>query len=153
MEAAALVVRGRHGRQGGRHRPRPVDGAAGGGEYHRARGLARDHDLAASSGDERDIGGGGVGGRSCSRDVTATTATSFGAVTQIEAGPLDVGYVDAGPAGGPAVLLLHGWPYDIHSYEEVTPILASAGLRVIVPYLRGYGTTHFLSEETLRNGE
>jgi pimeloyl-ACP methyl ester carboxylesterase len=85
--------------------------------------------------------------------VTATTATSFGSVTQIEAGPLDVGYVDAGPADGPAVLLLHGWPYDIHSYEEVTPILASAGLRVIVPYLRGYGTTHFLSEETLRNGE
>jgi pimeloyl-ACP methyl ester carboxylesterase len=79
--------------------------------------------------------------------------TGFGAVTQIEAGVLDVGYVDAGPADGPAVLLLHGWPYDIHSYEEVTPRLAAAGYRVIVPYVRGYGTTRFLSEATVRNGE
>jgi pimeloyl-ACP methyl ester carboxylesterase len=75
------------------------------------------------------------------------------AVDQIDAGLLDVGYVDAGPADGPAVLLLHGWPYDIHSYEDVTPRLAAAGRRVIVPYLRGYGKTRFLSEETVRNGE
>ena len=74
-------------------------------------------------------------------------------VAQIEAGLLDVGYVDAGPADGPAVVLLHGWPYDIHSYEEPTPLLASAGYRVIVPYLRGYGSTRFRSDETFRNGE
>ena len=65
----------------------------------------------------------------------------------------NVGYVDAGPADGPAVLLLHGWPYDIHSYVDVAPLLAAAGYRVIVPYLRGYGTTRFLSDETLRNGQ
>jgi pimeloyl-ACP methyl ester carboxylesterase len=79
--------------------------------------------------------------------------TSFGPVMQIEAGVLEVGYVDAGPAGGPAVVLLHGWPYDIHSYAEVTPRLGLAGYRVIVPYLRGYGTTRFVSETTIRNGE
>ena len=85
--------------------------------------------------------------------VTASPESSFGAVRHIEAGVLNVGYVDAGPADGPAVLLLHGWPYDIHSYEQVTPILAAAGHRVIVPYLRGYGTTRFRSSETIRNGE
>jgi pimeloyl-ACP methyl ester carboxylesterase len=85
--------------------------------------------------------------------VTTSPVSSFGTVNQIDAGVLDVGYVDAGPAAGPIVLLLHGWPYDIHSYEEVTPRLAVAGYRVIVPYLRGYGTTRFLSEETVRNGE
>jgi pimeloyl-ACP methyl ester carboxylesterase len=85
--------------------------------------------------------------------ATSTPVSSFGTVSQINAGLLDVGYVDAGPANGPAVLLLHGWPYDIHSYEEVTPRLAAAGHRVIVPYLRGYGTTRFLSSETVRNGE
>ncbi len=78
---------------------------------------------------------------------------SFGPPRQIEAGLLDVGYVEAGPADGPAVLLLHGWPYDIHSYAEATPLLAGAGCRVIVPYIRGFGTTRFLSDETLRNGE
>lgn len=81
------------------------------------------------------------------------TNTSFGPLKQIDAGLLNVGYAEVGPSGGPVVLLLHGWPYDIHSYEEVTPLLASAGYRVIVPYLRGYGTTRFLSDETLRNGE
>ena len=82
-----------------------------------------------------------------------SAVTPLGPVRQIQAGVLDVGYVDAGPADGPAVFLLHGWPYDIHSYEEVTPRLAAMGYRVIVPYLRGYGTTRFLSEATLRNGE
>jgi pimeloyl-ACP methyl ester carboxylesterase len=72
---------------------------------------------------------------------------------QIDAGPLNVGYVDRGPADGPAVVLLHGWPYDIHSYADVVPSLTSAGHRVIVPYLRGFGTTRFLSGETFRNGE
>jgi pimeloyl-ACP methyl ester carboxylesterase len=78
---------------------------------------------------------------------------SFGPMKQIDAGLLNVGYVEAGPAGGPAVILLHGWPYDIHSFVDVTPLLASAGYRVIVPYLRGYGTTRFLSSETFRNGQ
>ena len=78
---------------------------------------------------------------------------SFGPLRQTEAGLLNVGYVEAGPADGPAVILLHGWPYDIHSFERVTPLLASAGCRVIVPYLRGFGTTRFRSNETMRNGE
>ena len=78
---------------------------------------------------------------------------SFGPLKQIDAGLLDIGYVEAGPAKGPAAILLHGWPYDIHSYFEVVPLLAAAGYRVIVPYLRGYGTTRFLSSETFRNGQ
>ena len=79
--------------------------------------------------------------------------TSFGPVKQINAGVLDTGYVESGPAGGPAVMLLHGWPYDIHSFADVTPVLASAGYRVIVPFVRGYGTTRFLSDDTPRNGQ
>jgi pimeloyl-ACP methyl ester carboxylesterase len=74
-------------------------------------------------------------------------------IRQIHAGDLDVGYVDAGPPDGPAVLLLHGWPYDIHAYDEVTPLLVAQGCRVVVPYLRGYGSTRFLSDRTPRNGE
>jgi pimeloyl-ACP methyl ester carboxylesterase len=81
------------------------------------------------------------------------TNTSFAALKQIDAGVLNVGYAEAGPADGPAVILLHGWPYDIHSFVDVTPQLAQAGQRVIVPYLRGYGTTRFLSGETFRNGQ
>jgi pimeloyl-ACP methyl ester carboxylesterase len=81
------------------------------------------------------------------------TRTSFASLKQVDAGLLDVGYAEAGPAHGPAVILLHGWPYDIHSYVDVAPLLVSAGYRVIVPYLRGYGTTRFLSGETLRNGQ
>src|SRR3981189_2166412 len=76
------------------------------------------------------------------------TNTSFGSLKQIDAGVLNVGYAEAGPANGPVVLLLHGWPYDIHTYVDVAPLLAAAGYRVIVPYLRGYGTTRFLSSET-----
>jgi pimeloyl-ACP methyl ester carboxylesterase len=81
------------------------------------------------------------------------TNTSFASMRQIDAGVLNVGYADAGPADGPAVILLHGWPYDIHSYLDVAPLLALAGYRVIVPYLRGYGTTRFLSSDTFRNGQ
>jgi pimeloyl-ACP methyl ester carboxylesterase len=81
------------------------------------------------------------------------TNTSFGGLKQINAGVLNIGYVEAGPADGHAVLLLHGWPCDIHSYADVAPLLASAGYRVIVPYLRGYGTTRFFSTEAARNGE
>jgi pimeloyl-ACP methyl ester carboxylesterase len=81
------------------------------------------------------------------------TSTSLGALKQIDAGLLNVGYAEAGPAHGPTVILLHGWPYDIHSFVDVAPLLASAGYRVIVPYLRGYGSTRFLSSETVRNGQ
>jgi len=81
------------------------------------------------------------------------TSTSFGPIRQVDAGLLNVGYAEAGPAGGPAAILLHGWPYDIYSFADVTPALASAGYRIIVPFVRGYGTTRFLSDGTLRNGQ
>jgi len=80
-------------------------------------------------------------------------ASPVGPVKQIDAGLLNVGYVDAGPPQGPPVLLLHGWPYDIQSFTKVTPILTAKGYRVIVPYVRGYGTTRFLSSDTMRNGQ
>src|ERR1041385_5730325 len=79
--------------------------------------------------------------------------SAFGPVQQIDAGVLNVGYAETGRAGAPAVILLHGWPYDIHSFEEVAPRLAAKGYRVIVPHLRGHGTTRFLSTGTYRNGE
>ena len=79
--------------------------------------------------------------------------TAVGPLSQVDAGLLNVGYADLGPADGRAVVLLHGWPYDIHSYVDVVPLLASAGYRVVVPYLRGFGTTRFLSDERFRNGE
>src|ERR1700677_654565 len=82
-----------------------------------------------------------------------TTSTPFGVLKQIDAGPLSTGYAEAGPADGPPVILLHGWPYDIHSFADATPLLASAGYRVIVPFVRGYGTTRFLSDDTPRNGQ
>lgn len=81
------------------------------------------------------------------------TNTSFGPLKQIDAGVLTVGYAEAGPADGAPVILLHGWPYDIHSFVDVAPLLASAGYRVIVPYLRGYGSTRFLASEAFRNGQ
>lgn len=83
----------------------------------------------------------------------AGSNTSFASLKQIEAGVLNAGYAEDGPADGPAVLLLHGWPYDIYSYVDIAPLLAAAGYRVIVPYLRGYGTTRFLSAKTPRNGQ
>ena len=85
--------------------------------------------------------------------VKPGTNTSFGPLKQIDAGVLNVGYAEAGPADGRVVILLHGWPYDIYSYVDVAPLLASAGYRVIIPYLRGYGTTRFLASETVRNGQ
>ena len=81
------------------------------------------------------------------------TNTSFASIKQINAGVLNIGYAEAGPANGEAVILLHGWPYDIYSFVDVAPLLASAGYRVIVPYLRGYGSTQFLSSDTPRNGQ
>lgn len=88
------------------------------------------------------------------RSLTAPPGQSpFDSLKQIDAGVLNVGYAEAGPATGPAVILLHGWPYDIHSFVDVAPILAAKGYRVLMPYLRGYGTTRFLSSDTMRNGE
>lgn len=81
------------------------------------------------------------------------TRGEFPSVKQINAGELDVGYGEAGPAGGRPVILLHGWPYDIHAYTDVAAILAARGYRVVVPYLRGYGTTRFLSQSTFRNAQ
>ncbi|TAJ84717.1 alpha/beta hydrolase [Reyranella sp.] len=88
-----------------------------------------------------------------SAQVGDRVAASFGPLKQIDAGVLKVGYAEAGPANGPVVVLLHGWPYDIHTYVDVAPLLASAGYRVLVPFLRGYGTTTFLSDKTPRNGQ
>jgi pimeloyl-ACP methyl ester carboxylesterase len=87
------------------------------------------------------------------RAIKPGTNASFASLKQVDAGLLNVGYAEAGPSDGPAVILLHGWPYDIYSFVDVAPLLASAGYRVIVPYLRGYGTTRFLSSETFRNGQ
>ena len=85
--------------------------------------------------------------------AAAATPDSLGPIKQVTAGALSVGYAEAGPADGAPVILLHGWPYDIHSYEEVAPILAKQGYHVLIPYARGYGTTRFLSGSTVRNGE
>jgi len=84
---------------------------------------------------------------------TIEVSSSLGTLKQINAGLLNVGYTEAGPATGSPVILLHGWPYDIHSYQEVVPILVAKGYRVITPYLRGFGTTRFLSDATFRNGQ
>lgn len=87
------------------------------------------------------------------RPTPPATTPSFPVIKQVRAGELDVGYAELGPAGGTPVLLLHGWPYDIHSYAEVAPLLAARGYRVIVPYLRGHGSTTFLSPDTFRNAQ
>ena len=81
------------------------------------------------------------------------TQSAFGALKHVKAGLLDVAYAEVGPASGQAVILLHGWPYDIDSYAQVAPLLAAKGYRVLIPYARGYGDTHFLSDKTLRNGQ
>ena len=96
----------------------------------------------------------GYGTLSEERSATAApSGPNFDSLKQIDAGVLNVGYAEAGPANGPAVVLLHGWPYDIHCYASVAPLLAARGYRVIVPYVRGYGTTRFLSDDTVRNAE
>jgi pimeloyl-ACP methyl ester carboxylesterase len=95
-------------------------------------------------------------GKAKPADVTPATLgvnTSFDTIKQINAGVLNIGYAEAGPADGPVVILLHGWPYDIHSFADVAPLLVSKGYRVIIPYLRGFGTTRFLSAKTFRNGQ
>lgn len=86
-------------------------------------------------------------------EVKPGTHTSFAPLKQIDAGVLNIGYAEAGPTDGPVVILMHGWPYDIYSFVDVAPLLAAEGYRVIVPYLRGHGTTRFLSEASLRNGQ
>jgi pimeloyl-ACP methyl ester carboxylesterase len=85
--------------------------------------------------------------------VPTAAGNGFRTIRQVKAGVLDIGYAEAGPADGPPVILLHGWPYDIHSYAQVAPLLAARGYRAIVPYLRGYGSTRFLSDRTARNGQ
>ena len=92
-------------------------------------------------------------GKSKLPSISPRANRSFGPLKQIDAGVLSVGYAEAGPSDGPVVILLHGWPYDIHSFVDVAPALASVGYRVIVPHLRGYGTTRFLSDQTFRNGQ
>ncbi|MGC1381515.1 MAG: alpha/beta hydrolase [Candidatus Baltobacteraceae bacterium] len=94
---------------------------------------------------------GGIAGAAPTPSMTANA--SFGSLKAVDAGLLSVGYADVGPPDGRVVMLLHGWPYDIYSYVEVAPLLAARGYRVIVPYLRGFGTTQFRSSETMRNGE
>jgi pimeloyl-ACP methyl ester carboxylesterase len=92
-------------------------------------------------------------GRIGSAHAQSRKMNTFGGLKQINAGILNVSYAEAGPSSGPPVMLLHGWPYDIHSFVDVTPLLASAGYRVIVPYLRGYGPTRFRSGAAFRNGQ
>jgi pimeloyl-ACP methyl ester carboxylesterase len=87
------------------------------------------------------------------RRLTNNKSATLGPVKQIHAGVLNVGYAEAGPSDGPVVILLHGWPYDIYTYADVAPLLASAGYRVIIPFVRGYGVTRFISEKTFRNGQ
>jgi pimeloyl-ACP methyl ester carboxylesterase len=95
----------------------------------------------------------GSAGAQSTKKSPSGGSSSFGALKQVQTGLLNIGYAEAGPAGGPPVILLHGWPYDIHSFVDVAPLLAARGYRVIVPYLRGCGTTRFLSPDTFRNGE
>src|SRR5262249_15417119 len=100
----------------------------------------------------------GMGSSGFSKTTTVSpsprsSAAPMADLKHIDAGVLNVAYVESGPANGPAVILLHGWPYDIHAFAEVVPPLAAQGYRVIVPYLRGYGETHFRSPDTLRNGQ
>ena len=99
------------------------------------------------------IGVAQLGWTGSAKAETPSKKKSFDTLKQINAGVLNVGYAESGPAKGPPVLLLHGWPYDIHTYSDVAPLLASKGYRVIVPYLRGYGSTRFLTDETPRNGQ
>jgi pimeloyl-ACP methyl ester carboxylesterase len=95
----------------------------------------------------------GIIGTARAQATRPVSATTFAPLKQIDAGVMNIGYVEAGPTGGPTAILLHGWPYDIHSFIDVVPVLAAGGHRVIVPHLRGYGTTRFLSEKTPRNGQ
>lgn len=116
--------------------------------------------LARAQSAPRSAGASGATGDSSTPNVpnvpnapNAANAATFDTIHQIDAGPLNVGYAQAGPKDGPAVILLHGWPYDIHSFADVAPLVASAGYRVVVPYLRGYGSTRLLSDDTPRNGQ
>jgi pimeloyl-ACP methyl ester carboxylesterase len=103
--------------------------------------------------DRRQFLGTAIGAFVATRLGMTESRTSFDAIRQIDAGVLNVGYAESGPATGRPVLLLHGWPYDINSYADVAPLLAAKGYRVIVPHLRGYGTTRFLASDTIRNGQ
>jgi len=99
------------------------------------------------------LGAAALGAASGARAQPAGAHTSFGPLRQVDAGVLNIAYAEAGPADGPVVILLHGWPYDIHAFVDVAPLLAARGYRAITPYLRGYGTTRFLAADTIRNGQ
>lgn len=127
----------------------------GDGTDNTRRGFLRDSAMTVAAGEFAMIGS-AFGHQTSAASVPGGmpgAKASFSAVKQIDAGLLNIGYTESGPSAGPAAILLHGWPYDIHSFVEVAPLLASAGYRVIVPYLRGYGSTSFLSAETFRNGQ
>ncbi|MEX3933836.1 alpha/beta fold hydrolase [Paraburkholderia phymatum] len=100
-----------------------------------------------------ELGLSGIAHAQSNSTTSVSRAASFDTIKQIDAGTLNIGYAEVGPRNGPPVVLVHGWPYDIHSYAEVAPLLAAAGYRVIVPYVRGYGSTRFLSADTPRNGQ
>ncbi len=120
---------------------------------HRRRDFLGAAAMAFTAGEFATIDSAGARSAAHASPIKAGTHASFGPLKQIDAGALNVGYAEAGPAGGPAVILLHGWPYDIHSFVDVAPLLAQAGYRVIVPYMRGFGGTRFLSNDTVRNGQ
>ncbi|WP_343604404.1 alpha/beta hydrolase [Roseateles sp.] len=109
--------------------------------------------LAAATGAGLALGGLTGPATAATAAPAAVGRAAFGPVRQIDAGPLNIGYIDLGPRNGTPVMLFHGWPYDIHGYEDVAPMLASQGFRVIVPHLRGYGTTRFLSDATMRSAQ
>ena len=121
-------------------------------DYHR-RGFLRNAAMTLAATELARIGSVNAQSSKSVPPIKPGTNTSFAALKQIDAGLLNVGYAEAGPANGPVVMLLHGWPYDIYSFVDVAPLLASAGYRVIVPYTRGYGSTRFLSDQTFRNAE
>ncbi|WP_025603003.1 alpha/beta fold hydrolase [Burkholderia sp. WSM2230] len=100
-----------------------------------------------------ELGLSGLANAQTTSTAAASRLASFENLRQVNTGTLNMGYAEAGPQHGPVVILLHGWPYDIYSFAEVTPLLVAQGYRVIVPYLRGYGTTRFLSPDTPRNGQ
>src|SRR3954470_22053050 len=123
-------------------------------EALRASGLRRRRFLSAAAFTAAATQLGALGSATAAESASAPASSgAFAPLKQVAAGVLTVGYAEAGPADGPPVLLLHGWPYDIYAFVDVAPLLAAAGYRVIIPYLRGYGTTRFLSDKTPRNGQ
>src|SRR4051812_47694754 len=123
-------------------------------EALRATGLRRRRFLSAAAFTAAATQLGALGSATAAESASAPASSgAFAPLKQVAAGVLTVGYAEAGPADGPPVLLLHGWPYDIYSFVDVAPVLAAAGYRVLIPFVRGYGTTRFLAADTVRNGQ